>query len=145
MLLGVGPALATGFLATALATSQHGWGSVLASGFQQSSHAWWGLTLTGGSARFAPVGVAIVLLGGLWLGVLVSRAGGAKRRRAEPWLCGYVRQSEHNRYRAHGYYGEIKRWFRWLGGGAGKTLGGGHAVMAGAEKQDGVVHRTNGT
>jgi hydrogenase-4 component B len=44
------------------------------------------------------------------------KLGGAKRRAAVPWLCGYAREAECNRYVAHGYYGEIKRYFRWLGG-----------------------------
>jgi len=33
-----------------------------------------------------------------------------------PWLCGYAREAECNRYVAHNFYGEIKRYFGWLGG-----------------------------
>jgi hypothetical protein len=46
----------------------------------------------------------------------ISKLGAAPRRAAVPWLCGYAREGECNRYVAHGYYGEIKRHFRWLGG-----------------------------
>ena len=40
----------------------------------------------------------------------------ASRRAAAPWLCGYVREADCHRYSAHNFYGEIKRYFRWLGG-----------------------------
>ena len=46
----------------------------------------------------------------------ISKLGGATRRAAVPWLCGYAREAECNRYVAHNFYGEIKRYFRWLGG-----------------------------
>lgn len=131
VLLGVWPALATGFLATALRTSQHGWGGELAAALSPTGASWWGLTLAAGNARFAPLGLAAVLVGGFLIAVVISKVGGAKRRRAEPWLCGYARQSEHNRYRAHGYYGEIKRWFRWLGGGTGEAMKGVRPGVAG--------------
>jgi hypothetical protein len=52
----------------------------------------------------------------LLLAWLISRLGGAKRRIAEPWLCGYVREADCHRYVAHNFYGDIKRYFRWLGG-----------------------------
>ena len=145
VLLGVWPALATGFLATALATSQHGWGSELAGEFQSASRVWWGMTLAAGSARFAPMGVALLLVGGISVGAVLSRAGGAKRRQAEPWLCGYAQQSEHNRYRAHGYYGEIKRWFRWLGGGSGRIVSQERAAMHRHEQRASLLGRQNGT
>ena len=49
-------------------------------------------------------------------GLRISKLGGATRRAAAPWLCGYAREAECNRYVAHNFYGEIKRYFRWLGG-----------------------------
>jgi len=60
---------------------------------------------------------AVFLLLAVLVAVLIGRAGGAKRRSAEPWLCGYALQSEHNRYRAHGYYWELKRLVARVGGG----------------------------
>ena len=50
------------------------------------------------------------------LAFTISKLGGATRRAAAPWLCGYAREAECNRYVAHNFYGEIKRYFRWLGG-----------------------------
>jgi len=47
---------------------------------------------------------------------MLSKLGGAQRREAPPWLCGYVREADCHRYSAHNFYGEIKRYFRWLGG-----------------------------
>ena len=46
----------------------------------------------------------------------ISKLGRAPRRAAAPWLCGYVREADCYRYSAHNFYGEIKRYFRWLGG-----------------------------
>ena len=48
----------------------------------------------------------------------LSKLGSASRRAAAPWLCGYVREADCHRYSAHNFYGEIKRYFRWLGGAA---------------------------
>jgi hypothetical protein len=42
--------------------------------------------------------------------------GDAKRRAASPWLCGYATEADCHRYAAHNFYGEIKRYFRWVGG-----------------------------
>ena len=44
-------------------------------------------------------------------GTLVARS-----RVSVPWLCGYVREQDCHRYVAHNFYGEIRRYFRWLGG-----------------------------
>jgi len=49
---------------------------------------------------------------------LLSKLGGAQRRVAAPWLCGYAREADAHRYRASGLYGELKKWFGWLGGAA---------------------------
>jgi len=117
VLLGIWPALGVGLIGTALRQSYRGWGEALAAGMASSGGAWSGVTLVNGAAVFAPAGVGLVLVGGLLVALWVSRAGGASRRVAEPWLCGYARECEHNRYRAHGYYGEIKKLFRWVGGG----------------------------
>ena len=47
---------------------------------------------------------------------VISKLGGATRRTATPWLCGYVLEADCYRYTAHNFYGEIKRYFKWLGG-----------------------------
>ena len=46
----------------------------------------------------------------------ISRIGGAKSRKAAPWLCGYAVEADCHRYVAHNFYGELKAYFRWLGG-----------------------------
>jgi hypothetical protein len=57
------------------------------------------------------------MLGLLFLLVrFLFRLGGAPRRAAAPWLCGYAREADCHRYSAHHFYGEFKRYFRWLGG-----------------------------
>jgi hypothetical protein len=59
----------------------------------------------------------LAVLGGSFLiTYAISRLGSAPRRTAAPWLCGYAPETEHERYIAHNFYGEIKRHFQWLGG-----------------------------
>jgi hypothetical protein len=54
----------------------------------------------------------------------ISKLGGATRRAAVPWLCGYVREADCHRYAARNLYGEINRYFRWLGGAPASQPGG---------------------
>ena len=75
-----------------------------------------GLTALDSAAVFAPLALAFVLVLLFLLVFGISKLGGATRRAAAPWLCGYAREAECNRYVAHNFYGEIKRHFRWLGG-----------------------------
>jgi len=121
ILLGMWPTMGTGLLAKALRMSHSGLLGDMAGATGVSRGAWSRLTAADGSAQFAPAGLAGLLIGGLFVAVLIGRAGGAKRRSAEPWLCGYARQSEHNRYRAHGYYWELKRLVARVGGGQSKS------------------------
>jgi hypothetical protein len=68
------------------------------------------------TALFAPL-VFAAALGLMFLVVRsLSKLGSASRREAAPWLCGYVLEADCHRYSAHNFYGEIKRYFRWLGG-----------------------------
>jgi hydrogenase-4 component B len=116
ILLGVAPGLAFGLIRLVLNTSQQGHGTTLAHADAMISGPWLGLENRRGTALLAPVALAAVigiLLVAAWL---LSRLGGAQRRAAQPWLCGYARQNESHRYTAHQFYGEIKRYFRWLGG-----------------------------
>jgi len=121
ILLGMWPALGTGLVASALRMSHSGLLGDTVGAIAISRGAWWGITFADGTAQFAPAGLAALLMSGLLVAVLASRAGGAKRRRAEPWLCGYARDSEHNRYRAHGYYWELKRLVAQAGGGRSES------------------------
>ena len=54
-----------------------------------------------------------------WLNMVLALAAGTDFVMASlscVWLCGYAREADCHRYSAHNFYGEIKRYFRWLGG-----------------------------
>lgn len=80
---------------------------------------WTGLLVSGFAAIFMPLALAIVVAITFVLAFGLSKIGGVQRRAAVPWLCGYALPADANRYIAHNFYGEIKRYFRWLGGTAG--------------------------
>ncbi len=123
VLLGVLPVLAFRLIELALAASRQGFGATLAEA--RPLEAGWsgGLAQAGSGALFVPLALVVVL----GLTFLVSRAlaklGGARRRSAAPWLCGYVQEADCHRYVAHNFYGEIKRYFRWLGGAPNAAAG----------------------
>lgn len=116
VLLGVVPAIGFRLMQHALEASRGGLGTMLANASPMMSGPLQGLTEAGSAALFVPVALASVL----WLMFLlvygISKLGNAQRRAAEPWLCGYVREADCHRYVAHNFYGEIKRYFGWLGG-----------------------------
>ena len=74
--------------------------------------------LSGGpvGAIFAPLTLTIVLAVLFIVAYRISRLGHSQRRTADPWLCGYMREAEANRYVARNFYGEIRRYFGWVGG-----------------------------
>jgi len=116
LLLGILPAIACGLIHGALAASPHGFGQALGGAAPAPANIWAGLSGPGSHALFVPL-VLLAVLGLAFLAAgFMARLGGAPRRAAAPWLCGYAREAECNRYVAHGFYGEIKRYFRWLGG-----------------------------
>jgi len=115
VLLGVVPAIGFRLLQQLLGASREGLGSVLANASPVVAGGWSGIAPVS-SAVFVPVALATVLALMFLLAYGISRAGGASRRVAAPWLCGYAREAECHRYVAHNFYGEIKRYFRWLGG-----------------------------
>jgi formate hydrogenlyase subunit 3/multisubunit Na+/H+ antiporter MnhD subunit len=116
VLLGLLPAIAYGLIHNVLKASPHGFGPALAGAAPAPANLWAGISGDGKSSVFVPLAVAGVLALVFLLARFISSLGGAPRRAAVPWLCGYAREAECNRYVAHGYYGEIKRYFRWLGG-----------------------------
>jgi len=116
VLLGVVPAIAYRLLHHALAASRQGLGSVMADTAPVAGGMVSGLTASGSAATFTPLALAAVLGLMLLVSYRISRLGHAPRRAAVPWLCGYVREADCHRYVAHNFYGEIKRYFRWLGG-----------------------------
>jgi hydrogenase-4 component B len=116
VLLGVVPAVAFNFIQHALDASRQGYGTTLADAKPMDAGLGSGLAQVQPSALFAPIAL-VVVLGLIFLIVrFVSKLGGASRRAAAPWLCGYVSEADCHRYGAHNFYGEIKRYFRWLGG-----------------------------
>jgi len=70
-----------------------------------------GLDPVSGSAVFVPLLAAGVLILLMILAAAFAGLGGAKRRKAEVWLCGYDREADFHRYGAHNLYGEIKDLF----------------------------------
>jgi formate hydrogenlyase subunit 3/multisubunit Na+/H+ antiporter MnhD subunit len=116
VLLGIVPALGFRLMQQALEGSRGGLGTMLANTSPMRSAPLAGISEIDSAAVFAPAALAAVLALMFLLVYGISKLGGASRRAAAPWLCGYVREAECNRYVAHNFYGEIKRYFRWLGG-----------------------------
>ncbi|MDD2709872.1 MAG: proton-conducting transporter membrane subunit [Verrucomicrobiae bacterium] len=113
MLLGVAPIVFFVGLGQALGFSTQGLGELLAVSQPATIGALTGFKSA--PAVFAPVMVMFLMLFMFGVVILLSNAGGAARRETEPWFCGYARESEQNRYTAHGLYGEIKRHLHWAG------------------------------
>jgi formate hydrogenlyase subunit 3/multisubunit Na+/H+ antiporter MnhD subunit len=116
VLLGVMPALAARLLQAALQASRQGFGTPLADAAPLQAGLGAVLQDLLGAGLLAPVALGLVLALMFVLALALSKLGHARRRVDAPWLCGYVREAEPYRYTAHGFYGEIKRYFRWLGG-----------------------------
>ena len=116
VLLGIVPAIGFRLMQMAFDASSQGYGTALAKAAPAQSGLWAGVEQLQSTALFAPLVFAVVL--GLMFLVVraLSKLGSASRRAAAPWLCGYVREADCHRYSAHNFYGEIKRYFRWLGG-----------------------------
>ena len=116
VLTGLFPVIGFSFLQRALETSPHGFGSILARTAPVISGPFSGMEEMGGQALYAPIALLVVLCVVFLVSRFVSKLGSAQRRAAVPWLCGYVLEADCYRYSAHNFYGEIKRYFRWLGG-----------------------------
>jgi hydrogenase-4 component B len=115
ILLGVMPSLGFGLLGNALQSSRQGFGIVLAAGAPVNGGLLAGVEAMRGGF-FAPLAIAVLLLMLLLFVRFISKQGGAERRAAGPWLCGYASEADCHRYTAHNFYVEIKRYFHWLGG-----------------------------
>jgi hydrogenase-4 component B len=116
VLLGVVPGLAFAFLQQAIAATPQGLGVALAQAAQPARATVAAVTAPLGTALFVPLALAALLGVSFLIAYGISRLGSAPRRAAAPWLCGYALETEHERYIAHNFYGEIKRHFQWLGG-----------------------------
>jgi hypothetical protein len=115
VLIGILPALAFRLLHAAIAHSQQGFGMVLASTTPADSRLLLGINFAG-AAVFAPAALLISMALMFGIAIWVAHLGGARRRVAEPWLCGYAQQQDCYRYTAHHFYGELKRYLWWLSG-----------------------------
>jgi hydrogenase-4 component B len=116
ILLGTVPACAYWVMQHALNASRQGLGTTLADAQPMLSGSLVGLDAVSGTALFAPLAIMVVLGLVFLVTYVISKLGGATRRAGVPWLCGYVLEADCYRYSAHNFYGEIKRYFRWLGG-----------------------------
>ena len=116
VLLGVVPAIAFRLMQRVLDTSRQGFGVTLANAVPMVSGPFSGIKELNSASVFVPLALVVVL--GLMFAVAygISKLGASTRRAAVPWLCGYAQEADCNRYVAHNFYGEIKRYFRWLGG-----------------------------
>ena len=113
ILLGIVPGIAFVLIRHALQASGQGLNNVLATAAPAAS--WAGLGVRS-SALFMPLVLALIVGLSFLLTYGISKLGHAPRRSAAPWLCGYALEADCNRYVAHNFYSEIKRYFRWLGG-----------------------------
>jgi hypothetical protein len=120
VLLGVVPAIGFGLVQLALDASMdaggQGYATALAKAASVQSGFGTGVEQFQSAALFVPLVFALVLGVMFLVARSLSKLGSASRRAAAPWLCGYVREADCHRYSAHNFYGEIKRYFRWLGG-----------------------------
>jgi formate hydrogenlyase subunit 3/multisubunit Na+/H+ antiporter MnhD subunit len=117
VLLGLVPAIAFRLLQTVMDTSRQGYGITLSAAHPLSrTGAVSGVAGVQQTAVFVPAALVVMIATMFVLAMWIARAGGAPRRQAQPWLCGYAREHSHFRYVAHNFYGEIKRYFTWLGG-----------------------------
>jgi formate hydrogenlyase subunit 3/multisubunit Na+/H+ antiporter MnhD subunit len=114
--IGLFPALGFDLLQRALNASSQGFGGVLAKAGPIAGTPLTGLAEVNGAALYAPLALAAVLGVVFLVSWTISKLGSAQRRTATPWLCGYVLEADCYRYSADNFYGEIKRYFRWLGG-----------------------------
>jgi formate hydrogenlyase subunit 3/multisubunit Na+/H+ antiporter MnhD subunit len=116
VVLGIVPVIGFRLMQRALEASRGGLGTTLANALPMRSSPLAGIYEFNSAAVFAPAALAAVLGLTVVLVYNLSKLGGASRRAAQPWLCGYAQEAECNRYVAHNFYGEIKRYFGWLGG-----------------------------
>jgi len=115
LLLGLVPQIGYGIIHQALAGSQQGLGVTLAKAPPLPTLGLTGVAGPAGLAVLSPLVVAVVIGALLLLAAGISLAGGAVRRTAEPWLCGYVPETDQMRYGARNLYREVSRYLPWIG------------------------------
>ena len=116
VVFGLMPMLGFGLVRAALNSSRQGLGAVLAEATPIAGESWAGVGGLTQQSLYVPLMLAMVLGTLFVLARALAKLGGAPRRASGPWLCGYARVGEAHRYRASGWYADVKRWFAWLGG-----------------------------
>jgi NADH:ubiquinone oxidoreductase subunit 5 (subunit L)/multisubunit Na+/H+ antiporter MnhA subunit len=115
LFLGLVPQVGYRIIHGALMSSQQGLGIVLARVPPLPTMGLTGVAGPAGLAILSPLVVAAVFGALLLVAAGISLVGGAVRRTAEPWLCGYVVESDQMRYGARNLYREVARYLPWIG------------------------------
>jgi formate hydrogenlyase subunit 3/multisubunit Na+/H+ antiporter MnhD subunit len=111
---GLLPFLTLGAVSGALHASNHGLAAIATRALPLANPITTSVATINSTAVYAPLAVALILLLAFFTVRAVSRLGGAQRRAAIPWLCGYAVENESNRYRAGHLYAEIHRQLKPL-------------------------------
>lgn len=114
--LGLVPAVAYWLIRQTLMRSSEGLAHILCDTNPASAGRWEGLSAAGGMALLSPLIVAAMLFVIFIVARAISKLGAAERRTADIWLCGYAKEADVHRYGAHNLYGEVKKYFGWVGG-----------------------------
>ncbi len=136
LVLGLVPGIGFGIVHQALAGSQQGLGATLAGVAPFPATGLATVAGPGGLAVLSPLVVAAVVAVLLLVAAGISLAGGAVRRRAEPWLCGYVAETDQMRYGARNLYREVSRYLPWVGGTSTEIGGNGSGRRPAPSPQD---------
>lgn len=128
ILLGLAPSLGYWMAYRAIQGSAEGLAAILARVPPLAIAGGTGVVSPGGLGILAPPAVLLAFGLLVLLAAGATLLGGALRRRAEPWLCGYAVESDEMRYTARNLYREVCRYFPWIRPAlAGNGHGGGPA------------------
>jgi len=116
IVIGLVPGVVFKILGQVLATSRQGFADKLADANTMSAGAVTGLSAIDGAALYVPATIGIVIAIAFIIVYAFSKQGGSTRKTGDVWLCGYAKEADCYRYSASNFYGEIKRYFGWLGG-----------------------------
>jgi len=116
IVIGLIPGAVFKILGQVLTTSHQGLAGTLADANTISAGATSGLNAIDGAALYVPVTIGIVIAIAFIIVYAFSKQGGSIRKSGDAWLCGYAKEADCYRYSASNFYGEIKRYFGWLGG-----------------------------